>query len=266
VDEDNATDEQHGRSDSLRIGETARRRRLVLLARLADGEASEQDLEELAQLECNNPEEQMPEALRRSLLRSAEEACTGSGRSADERRLDRVAPPRRARAQSNVAVGMLVAGVAAIALAGWWSSAGRAGQQPDLISRLSADAGRARLLAASAGAFRWPCATAQGKVVGDVVWDNERQAGYLHLSGVLPNDPARTQYQLWIFDAERDERYPVNAGTFDMPSDTKEIVVPFQAELRVERPLAFAVTEERAGGVVVSSRSKVVAVARADGS
>jgi anti-sigma-K factor RskA len=265
VDEDNATDEQHGRSDSLRIGETARRRHFELLSRVADGEASEQDLEELGQLERHLPEEQMPEALRRSLLRSAEETCRGFRAGADRRRLDRDAQSGRSPPRFNVALGVLTAGIAAVALGGWWSAADRGGQQPDLISRLSADAGRARLLAASAGAFRWPCATEQGKIVGDVVWDNERQSGYLHLSGVLPNDPARTQYQLWIFDAERDERYPVNAGTFDMPSGTAEIVVPFQAELRVERPLAFAVTEERAGGVVVSSRNNVVAVARADG-
>lgn len=266
MDEDNATDEQHGRSDSLRIGETARRRYLELLARLADGEASEQELEELAQLERRLPDEHMPEGLRCSLLRSAEESCAGLESGNDGAGARSAVQPGRAARRSSYVIGALAAGIAAVALAGWWPSADRTGQQPDLISRLSADAGRARLLAASGGAFRWPCATQQGEVVGDVVWDNERQAGYLLLSGILPNDPSRTQYQLWIFDAERDERYPVNAGTFDMPSGTAEIVVPFHAELRVDRPLAFAVTEERAGGVVVSSRSNVVAVARADGS
>ena len=265
MDEDNASDEQHGRSDSLRIDEAARPRYLELLARVADGEASEQDLEELARLERCFPEEQMPERLRSSLLRTAAEACTAGEAGADRRKAEGTARPGRTAKRPGLAIGALAAGITAIALAGWWSSAGRAGHEPDLFSRLSADAGRARLLAASGGAFRWPCATEQGKVVGDVVWDNERQGGYLLLTGVLPNDPSRTQYQLWIFDAERDQRYPVNAGTFDMPSGTTEIVVPFHAELPVERPLAFAVTEERAGGVVVSSRSNVVAVARAQG-
>ncbi|HSQ69217.1 MAG TPA: anti-sigma factor [Steroidobacteraceae bacterium] len=265
MDEDNATDEQHGTSDSLRTGDAARRRYLVLMARVADGEVSEEDLDELARLERYFPEEQMPERLRSDLLRTAAESCATGAAAADQRGAERIAQPGRPAKRSRFAIGALAAGITAIALAGWWSSEDRAGHEADLISRLSADAGRARLLAASGGAFRWPCATEQGKVVGDVVWDNERQAGYLLLSGVLPNDPARTQYQLWIFDAERDERYPVNAGTFDMPSGSVEIVVPFHAELRVERPLAFAVTEERAGGVVVSSRSNIVAVARAEG-
>lgn len=98
-------------------------------------------------------------------------------------------------------------------------------------------------------------------VTGDVVWDARTQTGYMRFVGLRRNDAAREQYQLWIFDGRRDQRYPVDGGVFDADG-RDEIVVPIRARLPVGTPLAFAVTLERAGGVVVSDRERVVVIAR----
>ena len=98
-------------------------------------------------------------------------------------------------------------------------------------------------------------------VQGDVVWDPQTQTGFMRFVGLRANAPSREQYQLWIFDAERDERYPVDGGVFDISSDG-EVVVPIDARLRVSRATLFAVTVERPGGVVVSSRERMAAVAK----
>jgi hypothetical protein len=100
------------------------------------------------------------------------------------------------------------------------------------------------------------------EVQGDVVWDARTQTGYMRFTGLRRNDPATEQYQLWIFDGRRDERYPVDGGVFDVRGDGAELVVPIRARLPVGTPLAFAVTIERPGGVVVSDRSRVVVIAR----
>ncbi len=100
-------------------------------------------------------------------------------------------------------------------------------------------------------------------VQGDVVWDARTQTGYMRFVGLRRNDPAIEQYQLWIFDGRRDQRYPVDGGVFDVRGGDGEVVVPIRARLPVGTPLAFAVTIERPGGVVVSDRSRVVVIARA---
>jgi hypothetical protein len=68
------------------------------------------------------------------------------------------------------------------------------------------------------------------------------------------------QYQIWIFDAGRDKRYPVDGGVFDVPANAAEVVIPIRATLMVRKPAAFAVTVEKPGGVVVSGREHVVAL------
>ena len=98
---------------------------------------------------------------------------------------------------------------------------------------------------------------------GEVVWDNEAQRGFMRFEGLAKNDPAVSQYQLWIFDAQRDEATPVDGGVFDAESGT--IIVPIDAKIRVFEPVAFAVTVEKPGGVVVSKREKVVALAKVAG-
>jgi hypothetical protein len=97
-------------------------------------------------------------------------------------------------------------------------------------------------------------------VSGDVVWDPVAQRGYLHFAGLPANDPAVHQYQIWIFDAGRDKRYPVDGGVFDVPANAGEVVIPIRASLMVRKPAAFAVTLEKPGGVVVSAREHVIAL------
>jgi len=99
---------------------------------------------------------------------------------------------------------------------------------------------------------------------GDVVWDNEQQHGFLRLQGFAPNDPHVVRYQLWIFDAGRDDRYPVDGGVFDVPVGRDVVVIPVKPAVRVSRPAAFAVTVERPAGAVVSTREQVVAIAHTD--
>ncbi len=89
-------------------------------------------------------------------------------------------------------------------------------------------------------------------VSGDVVWSESRQQGFLRLAGMPVNDPASSQYQLWIVSPERDRNHPVDGGVFDV-STTGEVVIPIQAKLHIPDPKAFAITAEQPGGVVVSA-------------
>lgn len=103
---------------------------------------------------------------------------------------------------------------------------------------------------------------ASAEVRGDVVWDEATQTGYMRFAGLPANDPGEEQYQLWIFDATRDDRYPVDGGVFDIPPGGGEVLVPVTARLPVRDVALFAVTVEKPGGVVVSSRERIVAVAQ----
>ena len=96
---------------------------------------------------------------------------------------------------------------------------------------------------------------------GAVVWNGEAQAGVMRFSGLQPNDPAEWQYQLWIFDAARDERFPVDGGVFDVGPDGQALV-PIRASLPVSEAVLFAITVERPGGVVVSSSERIALVAQ----
>ena len=57
-----------------------------------------------------------------------------------------------------------------------------------------------------------------GEPSGDVVWSGDLQRGYMRFRGLPKNDPAVFQYQLWIFDSERDAATPVDGGVFDIES------------------------------------------------
>lgn len=94
---------------------------------------------------------------------------------------------------------------------------------------------------------------------GEVVWSPALQAGFLRLHGLPPNDPLESQYQLWIFDAKRPAEYPVDGGVFD--AQAGEFTVPIDAKLPVEAASLFAITLERPGGVVVSTRERLLLTA-----
>ncbi|MHC5062586.1 MAG: anti-sigma factor [Planctomycetota bacterium] len=100
-----------------------------------------------------------------------------------------------------------------------------------------------------------------GDASGDVVWSDAEQAGYMRFSGLPSNDPSEFQYQLWIFDGERDAAKPVDGGVFDIDAATGESIVRIDPKILVHAGAAFAVTIEKPGGVVVSDREHIVATA-----
>ena len=97
---------------------------------------------------------------------------------------------------------------------------------------------------------------------GDVVWSEVDQSGMMRFRGLEANDPGSSRYQLWIFDAERDARYPIDGGLFDVPAGADEVLVPIDARLDVSEPTLFAVTVESPEGVVVSDRERIVMIAQ----
>jgi anti-sigma-K factor RskA len=96
-------------------------------------------------------------------------------------------------------------------------------------------------------------------IEGDVVWSNSLQKGYLRFRNIPVNDKSKETYQLWIFDEK--QKHPVDGGVFDADK-SGEIVIPIDAKIKVEKPTLFAVTAEKPGGVVVSDREVVMAVAK----
>ena len=97
-------------------------------------------------------------------------------------------------------------------------------------------------------------------VTGEVVWSDEKQMGYMTFRGLPPNDPNREAYQLWIFEQADLEAHPKDGGVFNV-AETGEVIVPIEAKLKAVTPKAFAVTVEKPGGVVVSGREKIAALA-----
>lgn len=171
---------------------------------------------------------------------------------------------RRSRAPLVIAWTVAAAGLAAAASAVLWAR----GQTPDRVVTLPVTpapaTGRAELLASApdAATLTWARtgdAAAQA-ASGDVVWSPARQRGYMRFVGLAPNDPKLSQYQLWIFDKQRDERFPVDGGVFDVTA-SGEVIVAISAKLPVGEPVLFAVTVEPPGGVVVSKRERIVVTA-----
>lgn len=122
----------------------------------------------------------------------------------------------------------------------------------------------ARFLATDAY-LRIDGAAPDGKIApgaqASIYWSGgQRQEGYMKLQGLPVNDPSHQQYQLWIFDRERDQRYPVDGGVFNVPVPG-EVVVPITAKIPVKEATLFVVTREPPGGVVVSDRKEIVLVA-----
>ena len=100
---------------------------------------------------------------------------------------------------------------------------------------------------------------------GDVVWSARAQRGVMRIAGLQPNDRGRFQYQLWIFDKRRDQRYPVDGGVFDIPARAHEVFVPIDARVPVGDAVMFAITVEVPGGVVVSKRERIALLAKPTG-
>lgn len=124
---------------------------------------------------------------------------------------------------------------------------------------------RAGLLArAGTARLDWSVTPEAGAAQGDVVWNAAEQRGFMRFRGLARNDRSRSVYQLWIFDRQRDDKFPVDGGVFDIDADG-DVVVPIEAKLPVGEVALFAVTVEKPGGVVVSKREHVVVTAKPAG-
>jgi hypothetical protein len=99
-------------------------------------------------------------------------------------------------------------------------------------------------------------------VQGDVVWNDERQEGYLRFVGLDVNDPAVEQYQVWVID-ERGMEQKVSGGVFNATA-AGEIIVPIHPGIDVGRVALFAVTVEEPGGTWVPDLRRRVVVAPRD--
>lgn len=131
--------------------------------------------------------------------------------------------------------------------------------EPVKVVSLNAAQQRAKLIetAADLVQVRWADGpTPIPGAEGDVVWSASLQQGFMRFRGVTANVPTVEQYQLWIFDKNQDEKTPIDGGVFDIGPD-QEVIIPIQAKLKVQEAYLFAVTIEKPGGVVVSSRERL---------
>lgn len=95
---------------------------------------------------------------------------------------------------------------------------------------------------------------------GEVVWSDSLNTGFMVFDGLAPNDPEVEQFQLWVFDSTRDDRFPVDGGVFDINTPGR-VIVPITPKINVREAAAFAVTVEAPGGVVVSTRERIATLA-----
>jgi len=148
-----------------------------------------------------------------------------------------------------------------LAVAGWWPRVATNGlDDSDRLQHVLSDGSTVKQ--------QWQATEdpAASGVTGEVIWNQATQAGYMRFRGLAANDPRQVQYQLWIFDRSRGEKYPVDGGVFDVADDgVAEVIVPIKARLPVRDPAMFAVTLERAGGVVVSEREHILVLAKLAG-
>jgi anti-sigma-K factor RskA len=140
-------------------------------------------------------------------------------------------------------------------------------QNPPLEERLTPAQMRQRLIDAGGDVIKAAWTVGNDKDVkeisGDIVWSDTKQAGYMRLRGLPANDTNKQTYQLWIFDETQDPKTPIDGGTFDI-GDDGDVIIPVNAKLKASKPKMFAVTVERPGGVVVSKREKIAAIAKVE--
>lgn len=166
-------------------------------------------------------------------------------------------PPKPMTQRPSVAW-LLAAAASILAIGGWWNrpEEGKPAPAPQAAEL------RQRLVQTGMQELAWSRTPdeAAAKAEGGVVWSQTKQEGYMRFKGLAVNDPGKWTYQLWIFDENRDQRFPVDGGVFDVKGD--EVVVPIQAKLPVGKAVLFAITVEPPGGVVVSKRERIVLTAK----
>jgi hypothetical protein len=157
--------------------------------------------------------------------------------------------PRRRGAERTWIPWLAAAACLAVAVISWWPTGGR---DPSPAAQREA-------LAARPGSRTIAWAPNEAGVSGDVVWNNEEQAGFLRIRGLGVNDPKVEQYQLWVFDEGRraySDDVAVDGGVFDIDQATGDAIVPIDAKLPIYDPTLFAVTTEPPGGVVKHNQQR----------
>lgn len=99
------------------------------------------------------------------------------------------------------------------------------------------------------------------EVLGEVVWSEAEQKGFMKFKGLSVNDVSKEEYQLWIFDETQSEKTPIDGGVFDI-KENGEVLIPIKANLKFKNPKLFAITREKPGGVMVSDRQRIAAIAK----
>jgi hypothetical protein len=232
----------------------------------------------LADIEIDEP---LPDELRQRIMANAFQYVNSTQAETEQERNSQEQYPNRLQGtgEENAAKGTVInfpqksarmqmmgwyvaAACLILAVLGWWPRLMKK-PEPATLSEL-----RQKLIAESGDAIKtdWKPTNYQGadKISGDVVWSNARQQGFMRFTGMPVIDPEVGEYQLWIFDANQDEKFPVDGGVFYVNQETNEAIVRIDAKLKISQPTLFAVTIEKPGGVVVSKRDPIVAVAKVD--
>ena len=201
-------------------------------------------------------DEEMPEALKQRVLEQAHTRLSSPASGRAEALQPSITPFRRPETRKRGPLDTRYLGwyaAAAMLLLALWAPWSPESEPPKPTPTLAEQ--RLLLIENAADVIQVAWATPEiadyAQVEGDVVWSNERQAGFMRLSGLPANRSATEQYQLWIVDPSRDER-PIDGGVFDIPAGVDEVIVPIDAKLRAADPRVFAITLEQSGGVVVS--------------
>lgn len=273
------------------MSDSSKERLMELLAYLATEGLSPEEQTELDRLLDSNPdweqsqfelaaaalsltdlkiEEPLPSPLRSKILnevyrqmdmaeRDAEEKTTSSAKRDNVVALSRSGFGWQRGGWLGQAGWLAAAACLVLAVIGWWPRLQT--PVPPSVAEM-----RAKLLAQAPDLLQtsWTAAASDATGVrGDVVWSNSLQRGFMRFHGLPANDPQLGEYQLWIFDATRDERFPIDGGVFSVDRETDEVIVSINAKLKVSEPTLFAITVERPGGVVVSKRDRLALTAKA---
>ncbi|HEV7642558.1 MAG TPA: anti-sigma factor [Pyrinomonadaceae bacterium] len=140
-------------------------------------------------------------------------------------------------------------------------------EKPPIEEKLTPAQMRQRLIDSGSDVIQAKWTVGNDKTVqeisGDIVWSDAKQAGYMRFRGLPVNDASKQTYQLWIFDESQDEKTPIDGGVFDIGGGG-DVIIPINAKLKASKPKMFAVTVEKPGGVVVSKRDKIAALAKVE--
>jgi anti-sigma-K factor RskA len=204
----------------------------------------------------NGPQEELPDRLRELIL--AQSIPSSTSTQYPLRVQNSVVNPAPSVGLRELASWFVAIAASVLVLATWlptWNGN---------VSVATLEQRREQLISSAPDVLRltWqkPTDTETDSSLGDIVWSSQAQEGYMRFRGLGVNNPTVEQYQLWIFDPDRDEK-PIDGGVFNVDKEG-DVLVPIRAKLPVGKPTLFAITVEKPGGVVVSDRSRLPLLAK----